>query len=201
MNLASVPIDPDGLPFRPLRADAARNRTRVIEAAAAEFAAHGAEAQMEDVARRAGVGVGTVYRHFDTKDALIDAILEVRFRELRTAIEGVHAIEDPWAAMMAAFQATAELALQDRCFAAMFQERKRQFVEEAPVMDDLRELWGGMFARAQSAGLMRRDIGVADLPTLMCGLAAAVSNARSRADWERYLSVLTDGLRRRPGET
>jgi AcrR family transcriptional regulator len=196
MSSAHAPIDHDAPPAcRPLRADAARNRARVIAAAGAEFAERGPEAQMEDVARRAGVGVGTVYRHFETKDALIDALLDARFRQLRNAVAAVCAQEDPWAGILAALTVTAETASEDRCFSSMFRERKRAFVDTAPVMAELGRLWGGLFARAQAVGAMRDDVGVEDLPMLMSGLASAVDMARTPADWRRYLVVLADGLR------
>ncbi len=174
-----------------------RNRVRVIEAAAAEFAEQGPDAQMEDVARRAGVGVGTLYRHFATKEALIDALLEARFRELGVGMTQAATIADPWQAILTAFRVTAEAQAGDRCFISMFHERKREFLATAPVMDELREVWGGMFTRAQAAGVMREDVGVADLEMLMSALAMAVANAPSAAGWERYLDVMTDGLRRR----
>src|SRR3954462_12072948 len=81
---------------RPLRADARRNRERILDAARCACAEHGASVQMDDVARGAGVGVGTVYRHFPTKEALIDALVAEKYR---LAIENAHAaleIDDPW---------------------------------------------------------------------------------------------------------
>src|ERR1700756_2007672 len=84
---------------RPLRADAARNRERVLAAAREAFAEYGRDAQMEDVARRAGVGVGTVYRHFATKEALVDALLETRFRQAMERAREALALEDPWEAV------------------------------------------------------------------------------------------------------
>src|SRR5689334_8476225 len=86
---------------RPLRADARRNRERILAAARVACAEHGPAVQMDDVARRAGVGVGTVYRHFPTKDALIQALVAEKIRvtteNLREALE----IEDPWDAFAA----------------------------------------------------------------------------------------------------
>src|ERR1044071_6160977 len=84
---------------RPLRADARRNREKVLAAARAVFSEHGREAQMDDVARRAGVGVGTVYRHFPTKEALIEALMVDSFKSIAAEAERALDIEDPWEAL------------------------------------------------------------------------------------------------------
>src|SRR5919201_1150349 len=94
---------------RPLRADARRNRERILKAARHACAEHGASVQIDDVARAAGVGVGTVYRHFPTKDALIEALVAEKFRltseNMRAALE----IEDPWESFAAALRRNAEV--------------------------------------------------------------------------------------------
>src|SRR5690349_23270979 len=83
---------------RPLRADARRNREKVLAAARVVFAEHGAEAQMDDVARRAKVGVGTVYRHFPTKEALLTALSQDTFARIAERARGLLDLEDPWEA-------------------------------------------------------------------------------------------------------
>ena len=83
---------------RPLRADARRNREKVLTAARDVFSEHGRDAQMDDVARRAGVGVGTVYRHFPTKEALIEALMVAAFEAIAAQAEAALEIEDPWEA-------------------------------------------------------------------------------------------------------
>ena len=84
---------------RPLRADARRNRERVLTAAAVVFSEHGHEAQMDDVASRAGVGVGTVYRHFPTKEALMEALAVDRFEKVLAAGQAALERDDPWEAL------------------------------------------------------------------------------------------------------
>src|SRR3954468_9163530 len=101
---------------RPLRADARRNRERVLIAARAAFAEHGREAQMDDVARRAGVGVGTVYRHFPTKEALVNALALDLFERLVQHAREALAIEDPWEAFTQALWTGAGLLSSDRAF-------------------------------------------------------------------------------------
>jgi AcrR family transcriptional regulator len=92
MSQVALPDD------RPLRADARRNREKVLAAARAEFSEHGRDAQMDEVARRAGVGVGTVYRHFPTKEALIEALMVDSFQMIAAEARAALEIEDPWEA-------------------------------------------------------------------------------------------------------
>ena len=99
---------------KPLRADARRNREKVVAAASAAFAESGLDAQVEDIARRAGVGVGTLYRHFPTKDALIDAIVDARFAELTGAAERALEEDDVWAGFESFLVAAVELQAGDR---------------------------------------------------------------------------------------
>ena len=110
-----IPIDP-GCAAKPLRADARRNRERILKAARAVFADHGIEAQMDDVAKRAKVGVGTVYRHFPTKDGLLEAIVRERFEEI--AVYAAEAVENPdaWEGFCQLLWRSAERNAVDRAF-------------------------------------------------------------------------------------
>src|SRR5919201_5964724 len=98
---------------RPLRADARRNRERILQAARFAWAEHGASVQIDDVARSAGVGVGTVYRHFPTKDALIEALVAEKFRVTTENIRAALEIEDPWESFCAALRTNAEVMAAD----------------------------------------------------------------------------------------
>ncbi|MEA2127784.1 MAG: hypothetical protein QOJ85_675, partial [Solirubrobacteraceae bacterium] len=99
---------------RPLRADARRNREKILAAAAAAFGQSGLECQVEDIARRAGVGVGTVYRHFPTKDVLVTALAEAHFDRLADTVEAALGDGgDPWEAFAAAIWRAAEPATAD----------------------------------------------------------------------------------------
>ena len=180
---------------RPLRADAVRNRAKVLEAARAAFAEHGAEAQMEDVARRAGVGVGTVYRHFPTKEALAEALIEERFDRTIAFVRGLLDEEpDPWRAIERSFEHCASTQQKDRAWAAalalmaggMMGPREHQ-------MQQLLALEEQLIARARAAGVVREDLTAADMPALFCALASVVQ-AGGR-NWRRYLDLLLDGLR------
>ena len=105
---------------RPLRADARRNREKVLEAARAVFSEQGRDAQMDDVARRAGVGVGTVYRHFPTKEALIEALMVAAFETIAAAAEAALEVEDPWEAFTSVLWRGAETMAGDRALSEVF---------------------------------------------------------------------------------
>ena len=104
---------PDTQTPKPLRADARRNRERIIAAARTVFAERGVEAQMDDVAREAGVGVGTVYRHFPHKEALLGELVAAKFRAFGDNAERALEVEDPWEAFAGLLRANAELCVRD----------------------------------------------------------------------------------------
>jgi AcrR family transcriptional regulator len=179
---------------RPQRADAQRNRQRVLDAAFEVFAVEGEDAAMDAIARRACVGVGTVYRHFSTKEALIEALVQVRFEEMLGRVE--QALErdgDPWAAIVELFNHAASLHARDRIFAEM--NDPRQIPGVAPVLAELLVGWGELIARAKAQGALREDFEADDIPCVMCGLANVVMSASSEAHWRRYLNILLAGLR------
>jgi AcrR family transcriptional regulator len=181
---------------RPMRADGRRNRQRVLEAAVALFAEEGLRVPIEEVAQRAGVGVGTVCRHFPTKEALIEAALAGMYEQL---LEHAHlALTDPDAGR--AF-ATFVTALAD------FQSEHRALAEEMASTIDLptstkqlkeaiHESVAELVERAQQAGAVREDIGPADVSMLFAGIAHAAGLAGiDPVLRERYLAIVLDGLR------
>jgi AcrR family transcriptional regulator len=181
-------------PARAQRADAQRNRQRVLDAAFDVFAVEGAEAPMDSVARRAGVGVGTVYRHFATKEALIEALVQVRFEEMHDRVEqALERDDDAWAAIVELFEHAASLHARDRIFAEM--NDPRQIPGVAPVLEELLAGWAKLIARAKAQGTLRADFEADDIPCVMCGLANVVMSASSETHWRRYLSILIAGLR------
>src|SRR4051812_2911433 len=109
----------------PRRRDAQRNRERILTATRAAFQERGLDVGVDEIARRAGVGMGTLYRHFPTKDALIDAILEVRFQELTTAADEALGEADPWAGFKRFLYRAAELQVDDRGFKDALAARRR----------------------------------------------------------------------------
>ena len=185
---------------RPLRADARRNHEKVLAAAAAAFAESGLEAQVEDIARRAGVGVGTVYRHFPTKEALVEALAEQHFARLAGIAEA--ALEDdgdPWEVFSATSWAGARAAVGDIAWCEILGGRPSAVQAAARGQKRLGAAMTTLIARAQAAGVMRADATVEDISTIMCGFGhvAAAQRAGAALDWERYLAIALDGLRAR----
>ena len=175
---------------RPLRADARRNRERILKAARAVFSASGRDAHLEDVARRAKVGVGTVYRHFPTKDALLEALAREQFEILtRWALEAEAAL-DPWAAFNAMIWRGAELQASDRALMEAVAEFKPSVARQA---EDLHATIERVMIRAQAEGAMRADASGEDVRLMMCGLGSVMQ--MSGEGWRRYLTVMLDGLR------
>jgi len=182
---------------QPLRADARRNREAVLVAARDQFGEFGLDCQMEDIARRAGVGVGTVYRHFQTKDELIAALLTDKFQRLaERAREGL-AEDDPWQAFCSFMCFAAELQVRDRGLSE-FLGSQPELAEREAVASGLAAVMAELVAAAQRTGGMRKDAVVEDVPTLICGLGAVMAGAAgslSSMNWERFVAIMLDGLR------
>jgi AcrR family transcriptional regulator len=180
---------------RPLRADARRNREKVLAAARAVFGDQGVDAQMDDVARRADVGVGTVYRHFPTKDALLHALAEELFDELAEHAREMLALDDPWEAFARTLWYSAEKTAGDRAFAEILGARTVT-PTECPGKSELTGTVEVMMKRAIAAGKMRRDVIIDDIGLIMCGIGSASAMPHSRPDaWRRHLGIVLDGLR------
>ncbi|OIK02895.1 TetR/AcrR family transcriptional regulator [Streptomyces monashensis] len=180
---------------RPLRADAARNRALLLAAAADEFAEHGLEASVADIARRAGIGKGTVFRHFPTKDDLIAAIVLDRIQALTAIGERLLDSDDSGAALLE-FLATA---------AHQRQQRDLSFLQEAgdtrPEVGNARtamfQTIDTLVDRARADGAIRPDVTGTDVILLMCApnyVTGSVPDA-SPDLWQRYLAIIFDGLR------
>jgi AcrR family transcriptional regulator len=181
---------------RPLRADARRNRERVLAAARETFASDGLDAQMDDVARRAGVGVGTVYRHFPTKEALVEAVAAAGYAEICTIGREALDQEDPWQAFSDFMWRGARLHRDDRAQCEINTSRPDVIRRVAGDKRELLGLVAQLIERGQRAGVVRADLSADDMPMIWCSLGAA--QQRSEDDrWERYLEVVLDGLRAR----
>jgi AcrR family transcriptional regulator len=181
---------------RVLRADARRNRAAVIAAAKKLFADQGLDAQMPDVAKVAKVGVGTVYRHFPTKDDLIAALVAERFERLaEKAREGL-AAEDAWEGLCGFIRFSAQIQADDRGLCEVMGSRP-EVMDAAARAAGLPELCDRLVRRAQGSGELRRDLVWEDIPMIACGLGritqATVGPATGR--WPRLLEIILDGLR------
>jgi AcrR family transcriptional regulator len=184
------------------RADARRNRKRIIEASRELFAEHGFDAQIDDIARAAGVGVGTVYRHFPNKADLLEALIHERFDGLAEAARDGIANPDPWKGFEGFMRYSAEVMARDRALSeAMFErpEMMRGGAEGVEMPELLTELVG----RAQAAGKLRSEVVWQDVPGLVCGMGRALNEGvigPHEMSWQRYLAIILDGLRA-PGAT
>lgn len=179
-----------------LRADARRNREAVIAAAKRLFADEGLEAQMPDVAKVARVGVGTVYRHFPTKEDLIAVLVAQRFERLaEKAREGLEA-EDAWQGICEFIRFSAQIQADDRGLCEVMGSRP-DLMEAAALEVGLPELCDRLVKRAQRSGDLRRDLAWEDVPMIACGLGritqADVGPAKGR--WPRLVEIILDGLR------
>ena len=180
---------------RPLRADARRNRERILQAARIACAEHGASVQMDDVARLARVGVGTVYRHFPTKDALIEALVREKFLVTSENIRAALEIEDPWESFASALRRNAEVMAADAGLRDAMVRLGPAVVHGGEAYEELVALAAQLVGRAQAAGVLRADVTVDDITALMGGLC--MSMAHPALDWRRHLELLLDGLRAR----
>jgi AcrR family transcriptional regulator len=181
---------------RALRADARRNRDAVMAAATRLFAERGLDAQMPDLARAAGVGVGTVYRHFPTKDDVIAALVAQRFERLaEKALEGLD-IEDPWQAVAEFIRFAAQIQADDRGLCEVMGSRP-ELMDAAARGVGLPELCEQLVKRAQRAGRLRRDLTWEDIPMIACGLGPVTQTKAGPAAgrWPRLVEIVLDGLR------
>jgi AcrR family transcriptional regulator len=185
---------------RSSRSDARRNRERIVEAARAAFAEQGPDAQIDDIARRAEVGVGTVYRHFPTKDALIAELIRLKLTALRDRAR--HKLAeggDPGEAFRGFLREQAAVIAKDAALQQMlWAESKEAMVPVAPLYGEVNEAVGELIARAKESGAIRADLEVDDVRTFMCGLGAIMAaDARGVLpfDWRRQLEFMLDGWR------
>ena len=183
-------------PDRALRADARRNREAVIAAAKKLFADQGLEAQMPDVAKAAKVGVGTVYRHFPTKDDLIAALVAERFERLAERAREDLEVEDAWEGIADFIRFSAQIQADDRGLCEVMGSRP-EVMDAAARAAGLPVLCDRLVKRAQRSGKLRRDLVWEDIPMIACGLGritqAAVGPATGR--WPRLVEIILDGLR------
>jgi AcrR family transcriptional regulator len=182
-------------PARPLRADAARNRARVLEVAYETFAADGLAVPIDEIARRAGVGAGTVYRHFPTKEDLYRAVIEDRINHIVDDGRELLASADPGEAL---FTFLRSMVLQwgatDRGLADALAGFGIDVKDAVPDAEEaFLGLLGELLRAAQKAGTVRRDVDVPDVKAMVVGAQAMQAYKPDTA--ERLTEVILDGLR------
>ncbi len=186
-------------PERPLRADARRNRERILQSAREVFAESGIDAQIDDIAKRAGVGVGTVYRHFPTKEALIAELVRQKFRRFSAAAsDALQRDGEPFAVFADLLRRNADELADDAGMQHVLVGVGEDIWAQAQAeTDELNALTADLIARAQHAGTMRPDVRATDIGMLMCGLCATMTQHRPGFDWHRHLELAIDTLRAR----
>jgi AcrR family transcriptional regulator len=176
---------------RTLRRDAQANRDRIVAAAGDAIAEVGVDVSMDDVARRAGVGVGTIYRNFPTKDDLVDAVLESAVEQMAGLLEQALALDDAWAGFCLYLERVLDLHAKNRglkrLFAARGIDRARKRLGPLAVR---------LIGRAQEQGKLRADFKPEDLRLVFSSAGAVLEfDPRSRT---RFLTLLLDGLKADP---
>ncbi len=187
-------------PVLPLRRDAARNRELLIEAAREVFAARGLEATLDDVARQAGLGVGTAYRHFANKYELASALMQQAIDKVIASAEQALLIEDPWLGLVSFLETTLAVQSADRGLREVLLG-----AHDPAKMEQVHDRIAGPIAelmlRAREAGVVRDDADQTDLGFIVGMVCTVADMAGDSAPqlWRRYLTLCLDGLR--PGGT
>lgn len=188
-----------------LRADARRNRDRIIAAARTVFTERGTEVPMEEIARAAGVGIGTLYRRFPDRDSLISAVGRDAFERVLDEARTISDHEsDPWRALAGFLLRAADLRTVVRF--SMLSPRARGIVGADPEVNQARnellEILDGLVRAAQANGSLRSDVSSGDLGVILSlvlqGVHGAPDDIRHEAP-ARYLTLMLDGLQARPG--
>jgi AcrR family transcriptional regulator len=187
-------IEHDG--DRPERADAARNRELILATARRLFAERGISVTLNDIAHEAGVGVGTVYRKFEDKDALVDALIAAKFSALIGMADRALAEPSPREALRGYLLGTLELRASDRALAEVIVRARRATPAIVHERNRLNEAVGILVDRAREAGVLRDGFSAQDIPivSLMVGVVADRTRECAPDAWRRYAQMVVDGI-------
>jgi AcrR family transcriptional regulator len=180
---------------RTLRADARRNRERIMSSGRELFARDGPEAQMDEIAAHAGVGIGTVYRHFPTKEALLTEMVRVRFQEFAAIATLAEDTVDPREALETVMRRSSEAVEGDVGFQLALMgsnELEWEGIEEQKAV--LAAVLTRIIGRAIGAGVVRDDFTFEDFGMVMCGITSTMYYKPGSADWRRHLAIILDGV-------
>src|SRR6266487_2768486 len=182
---------------RPLRRDAQANRDRIVTAARVAFAADGIEVPVEEIARRAAVGMGTLYRHFPAKEDLIDAVLEDAFAAFIAAAEESLAEPDAWAGFRGFFERVFALHVENRGLKDIIATRAHGRARARRMRARMRPLLRRLIERAQEQGTLRADFAAEDMSLVFWAGGHVIEATAAVAPelWRRQLGLMIDGLR------
>lgn len=178
---------------RPLRADAARNRDKLLAAATKEFSERGLDVPLEHIARRAAVSIGTLYAHFPTREAFFDAIFPVRLAQLETMADTALADPDPWHGFVGYLEATFALQANDRGLSDALVRQYPRAVEVSAACHRGATHIERILARAKESGQLRADFEMADMTALVLAMSRVIRETPDA--WQRFLAFFLDGLR------
>jgi AcrR family transcriptional regulator len=175
-----------------LRRDAAENRQRLLDAAAIVFSERGLEASVDEIARVAGVGMGTLYRRFPTKDALISELVRQLLTDLVVLARAAREVSDGSGLERLLFETGVVQSSHRGCVSRMWNDE-----HTTALKDEFREISTELLARAQDAGRVRREVTVTDLDLIFWAVRGVVETTRGVSDtaWRRHLAMVIAGLR------
>ncbi|MGW5359046.1 TetR/AcrR family transcriptional regulator [Actinopolymorpha pittospori] len=179
-----------------LRADARRNRASVLAAAEEAFAAEGLSVPLDEIARRAGVGAGTVYRHFPTKEALFETVVSERLAQLGEDAKGYAEADDPGAAFFALFAEVVERARLNKALCeALEASTGVGFTGDSRARREFQDVFGELLGRAQRAGAVRRDVDIETVQALLRGCVSMEAQRHRQGSGGQVVAIVCDGLR------
>lgn len=179
------------------RADAVRNRARIVETAREVFTTRGSEASLEEIARAAGVGIGTLYRHFPTRDDLVEAVFHDRIDELQALAVELLASDVPGEALAVWLHAQLEQAATCRGLAAEAMLTMLADRDEPSACESMRRAGAALLARAQAAGQVRDGVDIDDLVRMVQAVTLAAEESDDPETAERLFGFVLDGIRAR----
>ncbi len=182
---------------RPLRADAERNRRRLLDAARTLFAERGLEVSLDDIASEAGVGVGTAYRRFRSRDEIVDALFDEHLAAMEERAEVAAAEPDAWTALTGFFLKNMQAQAQNRGLKQLLHQSVDGREKVAAMRGRVMPMLERVIERAKADGSLREDAVLTDFTVLSIMIGAAVDFAGcvDETVWERYAALLFDGLR------
>ncbi|MBX4271694.1 TetR/AcrR family transcriptional regulator [Clostridium estertheticum] len=183
---------------KPIRVDAKQNREKILEAALKIFTEKGMAIPIGEIAHKAGVGIGTVYRHFPSKEALLEAIYIIYKQQLTEDAKSLTNNSDPGKAFFDFFSNTMKDGFNNKALKDAFKSLTFTRTANAGVVQDFKSAFANLLAKAQQSKAVREDIGINDIITLMMGLLQAIDQRKGDLDISRFnklISIVSDGLR------